>query len=359
VITNASNALLSRRATLFVGWLVIDEFEDLFERLCGWQIVVPRLRSPLPSPIARARARLIGNFAALDQPPEGGDLLLVVARTPGDLQMIDVIPDLRKRFRYLAALVIDSYFTEAFSPVIRRYDHFFSTTEEGAEEARRRFGVSTSVLRQGFDCLAWASTNNDRCVDLIGFGRQPPSYHRAFQAAFHQKNSSLLYLHSPIGTTSGSAVRKERPMLLKLLQRSKLSLAFNLGIEPQNDRPRSAGFVTNRWFESLATGSVVVGKRPTGPMAADLFPWEDSTIELDDDPAGAARQIEAISYDPTFLAKVRTRNVQEMCRRHDWRYRIRDIYMHFNLELPPALVDELDEIEELVVRLSLESSAAQ
>jgi hypothetical protein len=55
-------------------------------------------------------------------------------------------------------------------------------------------------------------------IDVIGFGRQPSSYHRAFQDAFHTHSSGPLYLHSPIGAFAGEAVWRERPMMLKLLK---------------------------------------------------------------------------------------------------------------------------------------------
>jgi hypothetical protein len=41
---------------------------------------------------------------------------------------------------------------------------------------------------------------------------------------------------------------------------------FHLGVEPQTIRPLAASFVTSRWFESLTTSCVVVGKRPLGRM---------------------------------------------------------------------------------------------
>jgi hypothetical protein len=216
-----------------------------------------------------------------------------------------------------------------------------------------RFGVSSSLLRQGFDCLNWASVNPDRGTDLIGFGRQPESFHRSFQKAFHHSQSLLMYLHSPIGTTVGPDVWTERPMILKLLQKSKISLAFNLSIEPLGSRPRAENFLTNRWLESLGCGCVVVGKRPPGQMAQEMLCWPEATIELPDDAREAPAIIMALASDTTFLHTTRLRNVIEMCRRHDWRYRIRDIYNRFDLELPPALRSELAMLKDLPEKLEL------
>ncbi|MHB8885753.1 MAG: glycosyltransferase [Methylovirgula sp.] len=340
----ASSIILSRREKPFVGWVAIDEFEDLFSRLSGAEIVIPHARKPYGGLLGRAKRRILGEFEAFKEPLPSGDLLLVMARSPGDLGLVNSIGSARNQFRYVAGYIIDSYFVEALGPATKRYDHIFSTTEAGAECVRKRFGISSSVLRQGFDCLRWSCASHNRSIDLIGFGRQPPSYHRAFQAEFHREKSKLLYLHSPIGTAWGPDVWIERPMLLKLLQRSKISLAFHLGIEAQHDRPRNPGFVTSRWFESLASGCIVAGKRPPGIMAQEMFDWDNSTIELPDDPIAAVEIISNIVGDCNFQEKARERNVAEMRRRHDWRYRIREIYRQFELDLPSLLVSELAEL---------------
>ncbi|QND70434.1 glycosyltransferase family 1 protein [Tardiphaga robiniae] len=295
-----SNVILCRRDRPFVGWVAIDEFEDMFARFSGSEVWAPSSRRLRPGLVGRAQRRLLGDFKKLDPFPQKGDLLLVVARAPGDLTLINSIGNFRKNYRHVAAFIIDSYFTDALGPVAKKYDHIFSTTELGAETIQKRFGISSSVLRQGFDCLKWSCVDESRSIDLIGFGRQPASYHQAFQSRFHRQDSPLLYLHSPIGSMEGNSVWVERPMLLKLLQRSKISLAFHLGIEPSRNRPFHADFLTSRWYESLTCGCLVVGKRPPGVMATEMLAWENSTIELPDDPIGAIGVISVLAADRTF-----------------------------------------------------------
>jgi Glycosyl transferases group 1 len=354
----SQDVVLSHREPPFNGWVAIDEFENLLARLGHVRIAVPKVRRPLPGFVGQIRDKSLGPFAKLDPIQNEGELLLVVAHTPGDLRMLSSMKNARKRFRYIAGYVIDSYFTEDFGPSVKEFDHIFSTTEEGADEVRKRFMVSSSVLRQGFDCLHWACADANRGIDLLGFGRQPPSYHMAFQRAFHTHHSPLLYLHSPIGTLAGEAVWRERPMLLKLLQRSKLSLAFHLLVEPISNRPRSPGFVTSRWFESLASGCIVVGRRPPGAMADELFGWPDALIELPDQPDEAVAMIQSLASDDRFVDKTRRRNVVEMCERHDWRYRIRNIYEHFQLQLPDLLVEELALLEDRTLLLRSEKQSS-
>jgi len=353
---SGSNLLLSRRDPPFVGWVAIDEFEDLFSNLDQSRIAIIKSRRSLPSLLGKIRNRYFGPFVDLKDLGQRGELLLVVARAPSDLRMLQSVAQARTRFRNIAGYVIDSYFTEDFGKATKDYDHVFSTTEEGAEVVRTRFGVPSSVLRQGFDCLSWASIGDARSIDVVGFGRQPQSYHAEFQRAFHRQNSAIMYLHSPIGTIRGESVWTERPMMLKLLQCSKISLAFHLLVEPEGSRPRAASFVTNRWLESLSSGCVVLGKRPPGQMAAEMFCWPNALIDLPADPRKATEMIASLAKDNNFLRETRARNVIEMCQRHDWRYRIREIYQHFDLTLPPALCEELASLELLTKKLRSEAT---
>ena len=334
-MTAGNIMLLSGRQNPFVGWVTVDEFEDLFADLTGARVVTTIARPKLPGVIGRARDRLIGHVEMIKDVGDG-ELLLIVARSPADLRALYSVKEWRGRFRYVVGYVIDAYHLDGFSCATRSFDHIFTTTQAGAELVRTRYGVSSSVLRTGFDCLNWSSTSEDRSIDLLGFGRQPQSVHCHFQRAFHRHDTSFLYLHSPIGATYGPAVWTERPMMLKLMQKAKLSLAFHLLVEPQGGRPVSM-FLTSRWLESLAAGCVVVGRRPEGEMTDAMLNWADATIELPDDMSACTGLLKELAADSALLRRMRHRNVFEMCRQHDWRYRIRDILEHFGLPLPSKL----------------------
>jgi hypothetical protein len=348
------NALVSYREIPISGWVAIDEFEDLLSNLCDIKIITSRRRAT-SGVFTKIRNAYLGPFK-IDECNSTGELLLIVARKPSDLSVVRLVRQAKQRFRYVAGFVIDSYFTEDFTNDVREFDHVFCTAEAGVDAARR-LGGRSSVLRQGFDCLTWACRDASRCIDLIGIGRQPATFHRAFQEAFHHPDSQHLYLHSPIGAAAGTAVWGERPMMLKLLQRSKISLAFHLLTEPEGNRPRSSDFVTSRWLESLTCGCLVVGKRPIGIMADEMFDWPNATIELSDKKGDALDTIIRFANDAKFLTGVRSRNVLEMCRRHDWRYRIRDIYSHFDLALPQKLMEDLKKLGSVVARLESEKQA--
>ena len=325
------------------GWAAIDELADLLVRYLGAERLSPR-RAP-----GSRVGRLLGRGASRHEPLrcDGGDVLIVVAHGPADLEMIDAIPDCRRKFRRIHAWVTDSYFQPGFGRATASYDSITVTAHEDVAYPRDRFGVEVHQLYQGADCLAWVPRREAvREIDLIGFGRTPPSYHEHFSRTFHAPGSPHLYLHSPLGNITGPSVHLERGMLFKLLQRTRVSLAFHLYVEPQGDRPRSM-MVTSRWLESLLSGCIVAGKRPTSRMADEMLSWPGATVELSDDVGEAGAQVLDLLARNDALRAQRRSNVRHMALHHDWRYRIQELCRVFGLPMPAALLEDIEELRSL------------
>jgi hypothetical protein len=113
-------------------------------------------------------------------------------------------------------------------------------------------------------------------------------------------------------------------MLFKILQRSKISLAFNLHVGATGNRPISM-MVTSRWLESLLSGCIVAGKRPVSRMADDMLYWENSTIELSDNAEAAVDELKSILIDDDDCNFQRANNISHVMRKHDWRFRLQDL----------------------------------
>ncbi len=324
------------------GWAAIDELAELFAAFFRAERLSPReLETNWSNRILHAGRR----FAPVSS--RGGDLLLVVARNPGDLAMVDAIRDCRRNFGRICGFVTDSYFTQGYPDATAMFDAITVTAHEDVAWPEKHYGINVHQLYQGADCLAWAPRQRHaREIDLIGFGRMPASYHACFVNAFHRPDSRHLYLHSPLGNLTGDKVHAERAMLFKLLHRSRISLAFHLFVEPQGERPRSM-MVTSRWLESLLAGCVVAGRRPVSKMADDMLCWPGATVELSTDPLAALDEINALLSDNDRLEHQRNRNMAEMIARHDWRYRIADFCRMMQLDLPAALAEELERLESL------------
>jgi hypothetical protein len=346
-ITLKVTVLTDGRSSPHVGWIAIDEWAELIAQYFNAEVVSP-------ATVAHA-AWVPGAWQRRHRhkqaPTAGGDVLIVVARQPGDLSMVGALQDARKKFSKIYGWVADSYFYDGYMPQTALYDGITVTAPEDIAFPHQKFGVPVHRQHQGADCLQWAvRTPHARDIDVMGFGRVPASYHRVLQQRMHPAASPHLYLHSPLGNATGPTIGLERGMLFKLLHRSRISLAFHLFVEPPNNRPKSM-MVTSRWLESLMSGCIVAGKRPVSTMADEMLNWPGATVELADDAEQAYVQVLSLLQDNDALAAQRVANVQAMIRQHDWRWRIRELCALFKLPEPPALANDLAQLEALAQTL--------
>lgn len=325
------------------GWVAIDELADLLVHYLSADLLAP---VAMPTPWHQ---KLTGRVRQRFHPvaSSGGDVLIVVAHGPADLALLSAIPDVRRKYQKIYAWVTDSYFQAGFGRWTREFDAITVTAHEDIPFVRDQFGIVVHQLYQGTDSLTWAPRHSHaREIDIIGFGRTPPSYHQCFSGLFHTASSPVLYLHSPLGNITGPSVHRERSMLFKLLHRTRISLAFHLYVEPQGHRPRSM-MVTTRWLESLLSGCIVAGKRPVSRMADDMLFWDNVTVELDDQPTRAAEQlIDMLARNDDFTAQRRA-NVRNVVEHHDWRDRIHAMCGLFGIPVPEDLRCDLQRVQEL------------
>ena len=330
-------------ASPHAGWVAIDELAVLLGRYFQAEILSSKqVHLSWPGRMIRPQSF---RFEPLQS--DGGDVLIVVARNPGDLGMVDAIADYRRKFGKIFGFVTDSYFQPGFVKETAFYDAITVTAHEDVDYPKNRFGITVHQLYQGADCLTWVPREmKAREIDLMGFGRMPQSYHSCFAQRFHPATSPYLYLHSPLGNLSGPGVHLERGMLFKLLQRSRISLAFHLYVEPQGDRPRSM-MVTSRWLESLLSGCIVAGRRPVSRMADEMLFWPDATVELSADPKSAADELVALLADNDNLEEQRRINIYQTLRHHDWRFRIESFCRMMDLPVPDPLREDIARVQEL------------
>lgn len=337
------SVLYAGLASPHAGWVAIDELAELLIRYFEAEVLSPR-------PLVKSWSGRLIRPHQVDYEPlstRGGDILIVVARGPGDLGMVRAIAGCRKKFSKIYGFVTDSYFQGGFVKETAFYDAITVTAHEDMAYPKDRYGIPVHQLYQGADCLTWTPRDmKQREIDVMGFGRTPPTYQSCFSQRFHPASSPYLYLHSPLGNLSGDSVALERGMLFKLLHRTRISLAFHLYVEPTGNRPRSM-MVTSRWLESLLSGCIVAGRRPISRMADEMLCWPEATIELSENAQAASDELVNLLENNEELAQQRRTNIFETVSRHDWRYRIVTLCGIMGLPVPSALHNDLAQLKAL------------
>lgn len=322
-----------------LGWSPIQHMVAIAGELLECQVM--RVDRTKPSHLAKVLALLRQRSR-----PDSGEACLLVCTGPADLLTLLNIGDWRKRFRYLAAWVVDSFWLGHIPSSVRianPFDHFFVTTLEDVDRWRDVTGVPTTWLPWGTDVLRLGSGRPDREWDLTRVGRQPPEWDDDSGSAAAAASLGIRYRGRP--DRSGSDALLNQKFLMSAYSASKFILAFSNAVncDPNNHPTRE--YVTGRWVDALGSGAIVAGVAPRSPSASSLF-WEGATLELGGIQRSAGLEVLAEAVRQWTPERALT-NYQMALRRLDWRWRLKTLAEVCEIRAAP-LDRELQLLEERI-----------
>lgn len=333
-----------------VGWSVSYSLEEVLADTCNANILYPTQNKSF-QPLQRYQQRFFKSWYKLKELPKlgkGPNVLLVVGLGPHFLLSLFALGPLLQQFDLKIGYLLDGFDPAWLDRSLpSQLDHLFVMSAELAEELQSQ-SINASFLPLATNVLKYGSGQRQRSIDIIGYGRTNPDLHKTLQAHFNQQDSHRVYFHTTFSQPDVFNLGEHMMLLAKLLHKSKISLCF----EPSN-LPRFRGYspILFRWFEGWACGCNLVGKRPVGKGVAELLDWENSTIELPDDPNQWVPFFEDLLDDEATLAANARRNYQECVLRHDWRYRIQTMLKSLDLPVPARLSAEIEQLQQSVGRV--------
>jgi len=135
---------------------------------------------------------------------------------------------------------------------------FFTARESCAHFARRRAGIRCEWIPEATDPSEFDPTKPlaERSVDVLEFGRKYDAYHAAIGTELAASGRSHLYER-----VRGEVVFASRGDFVRALADAKVSVCFP-GSMTHPERSGSVETVTHRYFESMASGCLLVGHAP-------------------------------------------------------------------------------------------------
>lgn len=332
-----------------VGWSVSYSLEKILVESCGAMPIYP-IENKEKNSLQRYQHRLLKSWFTISEPPvlgEGPNVLIVIGLGARFLLSMLALGPLLNQFDLKIGYLLDGiYPAEIDRAVIPHLDHLFLITAEVVDEVAASLPLNasflplaTDVLRQGAQHLG---NRLERGIDIINYGRTQPDLHQALQRYYNQGDSQRMYFHTTFTGTNVASHQEHIMLMTKLLSKSKINICF----EPST-LPRFRGYspLLLRWLEGWACGCAIVGKRPFGKGVDQLLDWENSTLELPDSASDWIPFFEELLNQGELLLQISQRNYQECLLRHDWRYRIRDIFTTLNLPMPAQLQLEIELVQ--------------
>ncbi|MCU0568874.1 MAG: glycosyltransferase [Oculatellaceae cyanobacterium Prado106] len=313
--------------------------------------------------LRRFRHRIFKSWYTLDSLPQLGknqNILLIIGMQPFGLLAMHALKDQLNQFDLKIGYILDGFNpNELDRSLIGNLDHLFVISAELADHMNDLGYVPTHFLPIATDVSRYGSLNPHRWIDIISYGRTNPQVHRTLQQHFYSPNQpnckrNRVYYRSTFARGDADNLQDHISILSRLLSCSKVSLCFEA-----SHTPRFMGYspLLYRWFEGWAAGCTLVGKKPFGKGTADLMDWENSTINLPDSSTEWIPFLEELLKDSEWLSLNAQRNYRESLLRHDWRYRLQDLFKIVELPVPETLKLEITALTNQAQSLSIPSRA--
>ncbi len=322
------------------GWSPIQHMVSIAGELFDCEVMTADTRTPSRTTkmlsILRKRIRTAGSH----------ETCLVVCTGPGDLLAILNIDNWRRRFSYLAAWIIDSFWLDHIPMSIRLrnpFDHIFVTSVEDVSRWKELTGAPTSWLPWGTDALRLGRGGAHREWDLMRVGRQPAEWDDDIDAALAAESLGIRYRGRP--DSSGLNALQNQILMMNAYGASKYTLAFSNAVNRDPNNHPTREYLTGRWVDALGCGSIVAGVAPRGPNTDGLL-WAGATLEL-----GSVHRSEGLKIVAAAIRQwtpqISAKNHQMALKRLDWRWRFKELAKVCGITSAP-LTRELQLLEERI-----------
>ncbi|MBS1152357.1 MAG: hypothetical protein H6Q89_4055 [Myxococcaceae bacterium] len=347
-----SNVLLlsMREISDLVANCGIYEFEDLIASVTVADVARPanfeNLELGRRAYKATRRLNQVAAIAPVIRPALGAlkltrtyDLFFPVFNNPWELYALHALDGWRSHSEvaicFITELWADSL-PDYLLELLKDFDHILLGMSEPTAEVARITGRPCSYLPLGVDALKFCpqSPLGPRAIDICGLGRRSPITHRALLELAKQQD--LFYFYDTIRTDGVPGAsqqmtfrvgdpREHRYLLANLLKRSRYYLA-NRARANEPTVTHGSEEISARFFEGIAAGAVLLGDPPDSDEFRRLFDWPDATVKIPFDAPHVAEVIARLEADPHRVQTIRRENVANALLRHDWVYRLRDVY---------------------------------
>lgn len=287
------------------------------------------------------------------QPVIPADLFFAVF---ADANEIGMLPHLQAQARGAAARV--AWIVELWSPQLTRvsdylrqlrgFDHVIVSNRAVVPAVERIIGVPCSYLPLAVDTDRYAPLGPDapvRTVDVASWGRRLPGTHAPLVQALAERR---LYYHFDTvrGPWEVSDHVEHRLAQASLLQRARYSIVYRINDEPGRvDRTGGEESLTNRYFEALSAGTIMLGTAPDSVEWGDCFPWPDAIVPIPAPAPDIVSVIDELDRDQARLDRARAAAVSTFLRRHDWAHRWREVLALVGMDEHPRLAERVAHLE--------------
>lgn len=357
--------LASRRLVEQRVWQAAQlEFEDVIAEVDDVALCLPRPRQAgstarLAHGVINRAGRHWGRErrSLMSEPAPGrpapSDLFFAVFADANDIGTLPHVQTHARSAAYRVAWIVELWGPQlpGVADYLRQlsgFDRVIVSNRAVVEAVADLTGVPCSYLPMAIDADRYAPLTPDgpaRTVDVASWGRRLSGTHEPLLRAM--ADHRLHYVFDTVrGAWDVTDHAEHRLAQASLLQRTRYSIVYRINDEPGRlARTGGEESLTNRYFEALAAGTVMLGTAPDTDEWSEAFPWPDAVIPVPAPAPAILDVIGALDADPARLERARRAAVSTFLTRHDWAHRWRDVLALVGLEPHPRLSERLTRLE--------------
>jgi hypothetical protein len=270
----------SRDVYRTVSYGMIVDFEDAVRAASNADLV--------PVPLYSRRAVVEGllrrrPLRAVDPPSSRYDICLLVAMAPEWLPSLRYVRRLRQVARRVVVYLFDSWITDL--PRLRAYrgvwplvDDLIVSFAHAVDAYARELPCRVHYLPQAIDGRWFHPYPGERRIDILSLGRRLESVHA--QLLDISSRHDLFYEYQTHAMPQAIDFTENQQLVGRRCQLASTHVSWSVD-RTNLLRQGEGAAITARWFESAATGGVVMGAAPLGEEFRRLFPYPEFVVELD------------------------------------------------------------------------------
>lgn len=306
------------------------EFEDVISAIDRAEILAPAIDSSNPNYLL---AKRLGYHTPLKLHPgikktrlrSDYDLFFAILGNPTDLLRVNALHDWRGHCKKSICLIDEVWVREIrghrrYLRMLEEFDLVVLYYSQSVKPINQLIGNKCVFLPPGVDTIRFCPYPKplQRAVDVYSIGRRSAVTHKAFlnMAA----TDGILYLYDSTSVDQVLNSLEHRALFANIAKRSRYFIV-NPGLIDRPDIRGTQIEIGNRYFEAAASGSILLGERPTNGEFDNLFDWPDSLIDLPYNSLDAERIVKELDRQPERQNRIRKMNAKQCLLRHDWVYR--------------------------------------
>ena len=281
------------------------------------------------------------------------DVFFTVLDFPCNLSSINLLKNWREKCKFAVCYLIEIWHQDI--PKIRNFLKFFKDVDlicvghsQILDLVKEITDSPCIYLAPGIDTVKFHphSHKSQRCIDVCNLGRRSPVTHQALLKLAEEKHFFYYYDINSGFVVRNNNYQEHRTFIANLLKSSRYFITnyAKVNLPEQTQGQMEIGY---RFFEGAAAGNVLLGCPPKTEAFQQYFDWENAVIPMSFNEPQIADIIAELDSQPEYLMKIRTDNVVNSLRKHDWVYRWEEVLHNLGLSSTQALKERKTYLQQL------------